>query len=381
MAGITRVQRALHFQFQPWNHYPFHAHLRSKLLPICAQSLFSTSAPSQQSRGHSPSPSPTTTAVSTPSKTEINAPISTHPAAITTPSPLPSSAGATGKLRRYVEFGRAYVTFYKTGLKNVYRNYRASLPLRRKLGLPAYIPISPPRTRALNPNNGSAPSLAPKSKLGRAQFQLVRRSARDVRRMIPFTMILIVCGEFTPLIIPIFGSAITPATCRVPSQVEKERVAATARKLAALHVFVAENKDRSMHLLKAGDAEQLALLARSFADPVWVASAGSADVLRACAVFGLVKRHDRTAGESLAGLIYRPRLARYVEYLAIDDGMIRVGGGVSAMNATEVRIAAEERGGVDVSSGTQDRKRVEELERRWLEQWLSVRGDSPRSKK
>lgn len=199
--------------------------------------------------------------------------------------------------------------------------------------------------------------------------------------MIPFTLILIVCGEFTPLIVPIFGSAITPATCRVPSQVEKERVAATARKLAALDVFVAGDKDRSVHLLKAGGAEQLALLAGRFADPAWVADAGSADVLRASAVFGLIKRHAKTAGESLAGLIYRPRLARYVEYLAIDDGMIRVGGGVKAMNATEVRIAVEERGGVDVSSGTQDRKRVEELERRWLEQWLAVRGNGSKSKK
>ncbi|CAI7576134.1 unnamed protein product [Penicillium glandicola] len=376
MASITRGQRALHAQFQ-WNHSGFHSHLQSRLLPICAQSqLFSTSAPSQQSRRPSPLPSPTSTTVSTPSKNEINAPISTHPAVVTTPSPLPPSAGVVDKLKRYVEFGRAYVTFYKTGLKNVYRNYRASLPLRKKLGLPAYIPISPSRTST---HNRSAPSTQ-ESKLGRAQFQLVRRSARDVRRMIPFTLILIVCGEFTPLIIPIFGSAITPATCRVPSQVEKERVAATARKLAALDVFVAANKDRSVHLLKAGGVEQLSLLARCFADPVWVAGAGSADVLRACAVFGLVKRHDKTASESLAGLIYRPRLARYVEYLAIDDGMIRAGG-VSAMNATEVRIAVEERGGVDVSSGTQDQKRAEGLERRWLEQWLAVRGNKPTSKK
>ncbi|KAJ5510849.1 hypothetical protein N7453_002952 [Penicillium expansum] len=381
MASITRGQRALHAQFQPGNHSRFHSHLQSQSLPICMRSqLFSTSAAIQQSRRPSPSP-PTTTIVSVPSKSEINAPISTHPAPLTTPSPLSPSAGVADKLKRYVEFGRAYVTFYKTGLKNVYHNYRASLPLRRKLGLPAYIPISPPRTSTHNNNNRSAPSITKESKLGRAQFQLVRRSARDVRRMIPFTLILIVCGEFTPLIVPIFGSAITPATCRVPSQVEKERVAATARKLAALDVFVTENKDRSVHVLKAGGAEQLGLLAGCFADSVWVAGASSADVLRACAIFGLVKRHDKTAGESLAGLIYRPRLARYAEYLAIDDGMIRVGGGVRAMNATELRIAVEERGGVDVSSGTQDRKRVEELERRWLEQWLAVRGNSPKSKK
>ncbi|KAJ5154110.1 uncharacterized protein N7500_009549 [Penicillium coprophilum] len=376
MAGITRGQRVLHTRFQSWNHLYFHPQSQ---LPICAQSqLFSTSAPNQQFRRASPSPPPTTT-VSIPSKTEINAPTSTHPAPLTTPPPLNPSAGAADKLKRYVEFGRAYVTFYKTGLKHVYHNYRASLPLRRKLGLPAYIPVSPPRTSTHN--NRGAPSITQESKLGRAQFQLVRRSARDVRRMIPFTLILIVCGEFTPLIVPIFGSAITPATCRVPSQVEKERVAATVRKLAALDAFVAENKDRSVHLLKAGSEKQLALLARSFADPVWVAGASSADVLRACAVFGLVKRHDKTAGESLAGLIYRPRLARYVEYLAIDDEMIRAGKGVSAMNATEVRIAVEERGGLDVSSGTQDRRRVEELERRWLEQWLTVRGNTPKSKK
>ncbi|KAJ5816876.1 hypothetical protein N7447_009109 [Penicillium robsamsonii] len=373
MAGITRGQRVLHTQLQPWNHSRFYSKL-----PICAQShLFSTSAPSHQSRRPSPSPPPTTT-VSIPSKTEINPPISTLPALLTTPSPLNPSAGAADKLKRYVEFGRAYLTFYKTGLKNVYHNYRASLPLRRKLGLPAYIPISPPRSTH---NNRSASSITQEFKLGRAQFQLVRRSARDGRRMIPFTLILIVCGEFTPLVVPIFGSAITPATCRVPSQVEKERVAATARKLAALDVFVARNKDRSVHLLKAGSEKQLALLARSFADPAWVAGASPADVLRACAVFGLVKRHDKTAGESLAGLIYRPRLARYVEYLAIDDGMIRVGKGVPAMSAAEVRIAVEERGGLDVSSGTQDRKRVEGLERRWLEQWLTVRGNSHKSKK
>ncbi|KAJ5124659.1 uncharacterized protein N7515_008484 [Penicillium bovifimosum] len=371
MASITRGQRALPQLQWSRSNLP-----QSQLLPFCARSqLFSTSAPTQ-SRRPSPSPpqpSPPTT-VPTPSKNEINPPISTLPADLTTPSPLPSSAGAADKLKRYVEFGRAYLTFYKTGLKNVYHNYRASLPLRKRLSLPAYIPISPPRTSTYNAHE--APSIRKESELGRAQFQLVRRSAKDVRRMIPFTMILIVCGEFTPLIVPLFGSAITPATCRVPSQVEKERVAATNRKRAALDVHIAPLEDKSLALLKTDGVEQLRLLATHFADHAWVAGADPASVLRACAVFGLVNRHDKTAGSLLAGVIYRPRLARYVEYLAIDDEMIRVGGGVSAMIAAEVRTAVEERGGVDVSSGTQDHKQAEKLERRWLEQWLTVRGDS-----
>jgi hypothetical protein len=80
-------------------------------------------------------------------------------------------------------------------------------------------------------------------------------------------------------------------------------------------------------------------------------------------------------------MIYRPRLARHLEYLAIDDGMIRAGGGVRAMNAAEVRIAVEERGGVDVSASAKDRSHAENVERRWLEQWLAIRGGSPKSKK
>lgn len=260
----------------------------------------------------------------------------------------------------------------------MYRNYRVSIPLRKELGLPVYLPVSPPRNVLHNTN---PPRIRKESVLGRAQFQLVCRSARDVRRMIPFTLILIVCGEFTPLVVPIFGSAITPATCRVPSQVEKERVSATKRKMAALDVHVTASKDNSSDLLRSSSDEQLHLLARQFADPAWVASADPASILRAAAVFGLAKRHDRTAGTLLAGTIYRPRLARHVEYLAIDDEMIRAGGGIRSMNAAEIRIAAEERGGVDVSAGARDRGQAEKIERRWLEQWLAVRGGSPKSKK
>ncbi|KAJ5766420.1 uncharacterized protein N7511_004036 [Penicillium nucicola] len=377
MASLTR-SRGLHASLQPWIDPRFHHQVR---LQLQSSQLFSTSASRQQSRRPSPSPSsssvPSTNIVTTPLKNEVNAPSSTFPADIVTPVPISPSAGLPDKLKRFVEIGRTYLTFYKTGLKNVYRNYRASIPLRKELGLPVYLPVSPPRTVS----RADAPSVQKESLLGRAQFQLVCRSARDVRRMIPFTMILIVCGEFTPLIIPIFGSAITPATCRVPSQVEKERVSAAKRKIAALDAHVTTSKDSSLILLQSNSEGQLHLLAKQFADPAWVASADPASVMRAAAVFGLVKRHDRTAGTLLAGMIYRPRLARHVEYLSIDDKMIRVGGGVRALNAAEVRIAVEERGGVDVSTSAKDRQQAETVERRWLEQWLLVRRGSLKSPK
>jgi hypothetical protein len=93
----------------------------------------------------------TTTNISIPPKTDLNAPISTLPIDLITPPLLPPSALLLSKVKRYIEYGRTYLTFYKTGLKNVYRNYRASLPLRRKLGLPSYLPTSPPRT--ISPSN------------------------------------------------------------------------------------------------------------------------------------------------------------------------------------------------------------------------------------
>lgn len=192
--------------------------------------------------------------------------------------------------------------------------------------------------------------------------------------MIPFTLILIICGEFTPLIIPLFGSAITPATCRVPGQIAKERDTASKRKYSALltHVRATTSGDgTALESVQVGSEQELSLLAE-LANPAWVAGADANAVLRACAVFGLVKSHDRMGGSALAGLVYRPRLERYLEYLSIDDGMIRAGGGVAAMSPAEVRIALDERGAGDVAALRAGEK-AETVEREWLERWLDVR--------
>lgn len=342
--------------------------------------LFSTSA--FRAARSAPTPQPSRQTPTTPETHSINAPTSTLPAEIDRPQPADPTASTTDKLKRIVTIGRAYLTFYKTGLKNVFWNYRASLPLRAKLGLPAYLPTSPRPQPA---------------DLSRGQYQLVRRSARDVRRMIPFTLILMVCGEFTPLIVPIFGSAITPATCRVPRQVAKDREAHEKRKFAALRDHArASGSALSVADLKLGGRAERELVA--LADSRAVESAGVLAVLRACAVFDLVKSHDRFLGTALAGLVYRPRLRRYLEYLAVDDGLIRAGGGVHAMSAAEVRIACDERGactGSDlvvrgsgkspVSEGRArssrpapsaeelQRTQNEKLEREWLARWLELR--------
>lgn len=346
--------------------------------------LFSTTSGSLQSQPSNNKNAPNI--VVAPEAHEINAPLSTLPADLSLPETLPPNAAIPAKLQRFVALGRAYLTFYKTGLKNVYRNYRASLPLRKELGLPAYLPISPPR-KVSNPiASEKASNVGPASSkntydirnlgLGRGQFQLVRRSARDVRRMIPFTLILIICGEFTPLVIPIFGSAITPATCRVPGQIAKERETASKRKALALQAWIDANPESGLGAMPKPTSDESFKLLIQLANPAWVGTANPASVLQACAVFGLVKKHDRFAGTALAGLVYRRRLSQYLEYLAIDDAMIRGGGGIEKLSYAEVRIALDERGAGEVGDAIRRDCSVEEVEtfeRNWLSKWLTSR--------
>lgn len=371
MAPLARVQIPLVVPLRPSHHA--YTRLRPIALACYHASPFSTSAASQAAKQQPRAPVQATISITPVSPTptlenlsqrDINAPISTFPAIINIPDPLPTSAPTPEKLKRLVTVGRAYLTFYKTGLKNVYHNYRTSLPLRRELGLPAYLPVSPPRSTKFDE---SLPTETPATKLGRGRLQLVRRSARDVQRMIPFTLILIICGEFTPLIVPIFGNAITPATCRVPGQVTKEREAGSKRKVLAQQALAAATGEAVP--MTGSDAERAQLLGLTTISSAQQASAQK--VLQACAMFGLVKKHDRFLGRMLAGPVYRPRLLRHLHYLNIDDRMI-LDAGVDALSAEEVRIAVEERGAGDVSAMLNGAK-AEAVEREWLKKWLNDR--------
>lgn len=190
-----------------------------------------------------------------------------------------------------------------------------------------------------------------------------------MRRLIPFALTLIICGEFTPIIVLALGNAITPFTCRIPRQVEKARAKRVDVKRDALTAHQAAATG-SLTPFAAGSGQELDLLANCYADLDWVQAASVEEVLRACAVFNLSK--SRVRHPMLGSVVYRPRLRKYAEYLRLDDQLIREGGGVKAMEASEVRIAVDERGGVDIGEG-KDGWQLERDERRWLEQWLERR--------
>ena len=245
-----------------------------------------------------------------------------------------------------------------------------------------YLPVSPPPS----PRKAAAVSafraaIQSDPEFSRSHFQLVRRAAYDVRRIVPFSLMLVICGEFTPLIVLAVGSAIVPFTCRVPKQFAKDRAQRASRKRAALvDHFVRTTGSMSVPGSSSSGGgsgtagkdygPELDLLATRFANREWIETASSEEILRACAVMGLARTHRRSS--ALASLVYKPRLQRFAEYLALDDGLIRRGGEVGAMEAVEVRMAVEERGGVELVMEMEDWE-AEREQRRWLEAWLERR--------
>ncbi|EER42813.1 conserved hypothetical protein [Histoplasma capsulatum var. duboisii H88] len=338
-----------------------------------------------------------TTATTLPPVTKtspLNASTSTLPA----PLSLPPKDPTANKAKYYFTLGKAYLSFYKTGLKNVYHNYRAALPLRRRLGLSLIFPTSPPPpVYAVKHINNAAMLGEYAAKVSRGEFQLIRRAAYDVRRIIPFSLILMLCGEMTPFVVLALGSLVTPFTCRVPRQVEKERVKACLRKERAVRAAevdgavaaaaVADGVSGGELSLKVNAIANLDVLLNATAIPPSVDinglinHASTAGVLRACAVFGLSRGHELAGGSLLPGFVvaevvnqvYRPRLRRWMRYLEVDDWLIVKNGGVEGMSADEIRIAVHERGGVDVPVGLKDGE-AEVVERRWLENWVRGRG-------
>lgn len=137
---------------------------------------------------------------------------STRPLPLETPaSPTPERDGsitAKSRLQYWFRVGKAYLTFYKAGLWNVWKNSKEYRQLRRR-----YVSSS----RILHAlHQGLEPDIC------RREFQFYHRAGHDLKKLAPFGLILAVFGEFTPIAILTFPSAVVPYTCRIPQQSEND---------------------------------------------------------------------------------------------------------------------------------------------------------------
>lgn len=138
-----------------------------------------------------------------------------------------------------------------------------------------------------------------------------------------FALVVLICGEFTPLVV-VALSNVVPWTCRIPKQVAGDRRKLEERRAISFrNLTVPPPSSPGVENL-----ERMQLLHISWS-------------------LGLSSRLWDWIGGQLPGLptgLLRSKVAKRVEYLEVDDGLIWMYGGVEEMTAEEVKMACVERG-------------------------------------
>lgn len=329
----------------------------SRCLPSTAPPRFlSTTSPRFSSSSKTPTITTTPKLHPSPSNATIS-PTAANPPATTRPAPLnlPNREPNSSTLSFYFATGKAYLTFYKTGLKNVYLNTRLVWSLNAAAGVPRA--ETPPPGDIATPPTVTITTTRAVGSTTRSTLLLRRRWRHDVRRLPLFALLLLVCGEFTPLVVMAMPKLV-PYTCRIPRQVEtlqrkaEERRAASFHKLDKIPLLDADieaslsSSPSSEATASLSDAETAAHIARSLnlISPLW----------------------DRLGvpDATLAALLSTQRkVQRHLDFLKEDDALLVQAGGVVALEDEEVVLAC-----VDRAIGTIGRSN-EEL-RKEMQSWL-----------
>ncbi|KKY30953.1 putative endoribonuclease l-psp [Diaporthe ampelina] len=253
------------------------------------------------------------------SPAQATSPTAANPPASTRPPPLslPARDPAASTFSHLFATGKAYLTFYKTGFKQIYTNTRLVWSLGSASGIP-------PDTPAPAGQPAEPPTLRPAATT-RSTELLKRRWLHDVRRLPLFALMFVICGEFTPLVV-LALPGVVPLTCRIPRQTEKLRRATEARRRASS----ARIQGKTHRTGASGGpvpsrAEVTAHVARSLnlISPLW----------------------DRLPlPDGLVSLLASRRVRAHVAYLDRDGHLLSQAGGVPALEDDEVALACEDRG-------------------------------------
>ncbi|KAK0721474.1 hypothetical protein B0T21DRAFT_265583, partial [Apiosordaria backusii] len=251
------------------------------------------------------------------------------------PFTIPPSDPSLSLPRNLLNKGKSVLTFYKTGLKSILLNRRLhSTPLD---SLPDDLqPLKPyPDTRGA--------------------LLLHSRLRHDLGRLIPLSLILLICAEMTPVVILWAPNLkLTPLTCRMPREVEAIRQRDKQLRIEAREQYHHQQQQQQQQQ----EQQQQEQHPPSEEGEVYTLS----EVLRA----GHKPRF-------LPSFLYpfslrKNKLDRKLAWILADDAMLHQGGGQKELVFEEVKLAAEERG-IDVLG------REEEELRGLLGKWLDVTGE------
>ncbi|KAF2814617.1 uncharacterized protein BDZ99DRAFT_377972 [Mytilinidion resinicola] len=257
------------------------------------------------------------------------------------PPPLNVAARAPGQgWASYLwQSGKTYISFYKDGIKRVGKNAQYAGEVRWKM----------------RENKGRVDAQASLPPITRGDWQLLRRSRGDMKRLVPFAALVLLLGEWMPLV-ALWITPLVPGPCRIPVQARKEAEKAERRR--------ARRKERI--LMASAKATTRVEQQKPAADDLFSAIA----VMDKQSLLAMAAQLDAYAGAW--DLLYFDPPASYLrwsvkrrcEYLETDDALIRRDGGVAGLNDEEVKIACAERG-----YETLEKSGVEL--RRALSRWLS----------
>ena len=276
----------------------------------------------------------------------LNPPSYTYAAAISVPKRGPSQSRFTYLYR----VGRIYLTFYQTGISHVRQTLKLAKTLRAK--------VAEHQTAR---HDGNKRNAAPTDVLSRAEWQVVRRSQADRLRLPAFGILVLLLGEWLPLLALYLTPAI-PEACRIPQQVSRDlrkREQRRAERLARLPFLGRRGALRGPGV----EGSRLGPQTASSSSPrLALEEMQDAELARVSAQFDC---HGRMWDWSLrfVGLapptwLLRRSVGRTLTYLNTDDALIRRDGGWAALNAEEVQRACVERGMAVVGKSESEMRRA-----------------------
>ncbi|KEZ40721.1 hypothetical protein SAPIO_CDS8662 [Scedosporium apiospermum] len=302
--------------------------LRKPLTPAHSSQFFALYSLPLRARRFS-----TRSSATPPETTDLTTDDGINPPRTTLPPPLelPIRNPTDGTFSHLFKLGKAYVGFYKTGLKNVFVNRRL---LKNKVeALP-----TEDRPSIFKPHH------IPRA-FSRSDWILLWRVRHDMGRLPVFAVVVLLFEELTPLVAYAF-EGIMPHTCRLPQHLEKSRKKAVARRKHAFEELGWKNPDG-----------------------VSQASVAQVHILRS---LNLVSTLWDRVGLIPPGL-WQLRGRSQVAFLEVDDALLRKAGKLSQLSAEELMRACSERG-IDLEPSLEeaDERKKEHERRRLLEQWLRL---------
>jgi hypothetical protein len=280
-------------------------------------------------------PPPTTISLDRGGPTALNPPLESY----APPLDVPERKPGQGKLKWLYQCGKAYLSFYKSGIKNVRSSSKLAKTLRAKV--------------AAASSNGKPQDAT--AVLSRAEWQLTRRTRADMMRLPAFALVFLVLGEWTPLI-ALYLTPVIPEPCRVPAQLERMQRKAEARRAERLRrvghdaARLVSRPGAGASELGVGDIQRFnATQARRVRD----ALAAPTPRVSLFELLLLSARFDAHPGLLDRLFITPPRallvrgLRKKMGYLVTDDEMVARDGGWGGLRREEVVRACFERG-VDV---------------------------------